>query len=211
MKCKHVQQQLLDYSESLVDSKSHSLIEEHLSSCSTCARELQEFEQTIHLLQSVPFQEPPDADAFWSDFTSNVMRNIRKTERIPEHRRLFIFPHSRMVFVAIAVFFMTFGSLMFYFTGGVHRIFSFMFPSSKPIIAERSESKTVAEVIEMKLEEIASEELVNDILDTELALIDKDNVATFDVDNSDEALYRLIESLNDKEKELLLLELRKMR
>ena len=91
MKCKHVQKQLLDYSESLVDQKARLLIEEHLRNCPECARELWDFEQTVRLLQSLPIQEPPEA--FWTELTSRVMRKIQQKNIVPSTERYLFFPN----------------------------------------------------------------------------------------------------------------------
>ena len=101
MRCKWVQQHLLDYSDKLLDLKTHILIEQHLHSCNECRQELNEIERTIQLLRSVSLEEPPEA--FWPDFTSSVMRKIHNLETVPAVRRVVFFSNFKMALIAVVL------------------------------------------------------------------------------------------------------------
>ncbi len=207
MKCKHVQQQLLDYSEDLLEQKTQSLIAEHLQHCPECRQELHDFNSTIDLLQSVTFQEP--AEPFWHNFTATVMRKIKYMEPIPARRTFSFFPQVRMAF-AVAVLIILIGGLIFYFANPVQQSHKLTAQHSEqqtddlPIPLSPVEEKTITDIFE------GIEKLQHDILDTEFALFDGNTLEVFDVDNSDEMLYYLISTLTEEEKDLLLSELYKM-
>ena len=216
MKCKHVQQYLLDYSEELLDQKTRFLVDEHLSKCAECTKELQEIEQTIHLLQSLPVQEPPET--FWPDFTSNVMREVRKLDAVPvEKRSFFFFPKVRIA-MAVAVLILVISGLALYFSGAFQKLWH---PAE--LTAQRSGVQHVEERVasqdsesEKELNEIldkfASDELMDDILNSDFALFEGDGGMTLGAGHSDdEWLEFLINSLTDEEKDQFLLELYKMK
>ncbi len=208
MKCKHVQQKLVDYSESLVDQKTRLLIEEHLQSCSECAQELKDFEETVSLLQSVPIQEPPET--FWADFTSDVMQRIERMDDVSSARPWLFFPSFRMAAVAAAVLLFVVGSLFFFSTGTIQKVFPAFFPASTQLLVESPEQSS-QELTELSLSAITPEELVNDILESDLALIGKDPAAIFEGDASDDIVRFLIEHLSEEEKDRLLEELYQMK
>jgi hypothetical protein len=204
MKCKHVQQQLLDYSEELLDPKTRSSIKTHLAQCPGCEQELREIERTIHLLQSVPLQEPPET--FWTDFTTSVMGQIKKAEITPPvtERLFFFFPRFKMAAaLAVAMILVVVGSILFYYTGFFHQ------QEHEPTLV--SALTTPNADLETVLSQIAPEELMQDILDAEFALIEGGTMDAFNADHSDEMLYFLISTLTDKEKDLFLAELYKMK
>lgn len=213
MKCKHVQQQLLDYSEDLLDKKSRVLIEGHLQQCSECTQELRDIKRTVHLLQSIPFQEP--SETFWHGFTANVMRKIERMETTPVTRPFLFFPQFKVAF-AVAVLIIIIGLGFLFYATSVRQTLpppelttqrSEQQAKEFPISSTPAEEKTVDTIFEG----IASEELLHNILDTEFALIDGSMVGMYDVDNSDEMLYFLISTLTEEEKDLLLSELYKMK
>jgi hypothetical protein len=210
MKCKHVQQQLLDYSEELLEQKTRALIEGHLQHCPECRQELHDLNRTIDLLQSVPFQEP--TEQFWHNFTTTVMRRIKHTEPIPARRMFSFFPQARMAF-AVAVLIILIGGLIFYFTNSVQQSHKLTAQRSDqqadelPVSLSPAEEKTIKDIFER----IADEKLQHDMLETEFALFDGNTVEVFDADNSDEMLYYLISTLTEEEKDLLLSELYKMK
>jgi hypothetical protein len=174
MKCKRVQQQLLDYSEELLDQKTHTLIEDHLRTCSDCAQELQDIKKTIFLLQAVPLKEP--SDTFWTDFTANVMDKVKKIDTAPVAERLFSFHNAKKTVVAIAVlFFIMAGSIFFYYRGA----FQQFLPATTH--------------------------------STTFAPFNEGTMTIFDLDTSNETVHSLISSLTDEEKNLLLIELDKVK
>jgi hypothetical protein len=65
--------------------------------------------------------------------------------------------------------------------------------------------------LETALNNIASEDLKQDILEFDLALFDGATDVIFETDYSDDMLYSLINSLTEEEKEALLSELYKMK
>lgn len=217
MKCKHVQKKLLDYFEGVLDPRTQLRISEHLQQCPVCAQELRDIEQTVTLLQSVPIQEPPEA--FWPDFTTNVMREVRKAEApLTPERVFFFFPNFRLAAAAAIIIALLVGGGL-YFSDDVRSLFL----PGEPKVAELTEEgdsaqsdatpasePMEAEDIEIALSRIASDELVEDILGADLALFEGGDGFMFDMGGGDETLYLLINSLTEEEKELLLQELQRM-
>jgi len=215
MKCKRIQQQLLDYSEELLEQKDRACIEEHLQTCPECRQELYDIKKTIYLLQSVPLEEPPET--FWSDFTANVMRKINKMNTIPTtSRAVFFFPNFKMAAVAAAVLVVILGSIFLYYSETFQQWLhptEFTAQHSEPYTNELVISGTpaVETIIKSLPPELVSEELMDDILEAEFALVDGEILGVFDVNNSDEMLYFLISTLSEEEKDRLLSELYKMK
>jgi hypothetical protein len=209
MKCKHVQQKLVDYSESLVDQKTRLLIAEHLQGCPQCAQELKDFEETIHLVQSVPIQEPPEM--FWNDFTADVMRKIEITNHAPSAgTTLFSFSSFRMLAVAAAAFLLLIGSMLAYSTGTFRKVFSAFFPPTNHLLVESSERAPQLPA-DLGLNGMVSEELISDILESDLALHGGEVWEDIAVNNSDAMVYFLIGNLSEEEKDLFLKELDRMK
>ena len=211
MKCKRIQQYLLDYAEQLLDQENHHLVEEHLRHCPKCAQELQEIEQTIHLLQTLPVQSPPET--FWPDFTSNVMRQIRKMEPVPWRlRNVFFFPHAKLAIVVLIVLLLIGGGWVYYFRQ-THRPseLASQHPENvdKNLVVQQSPDETTN--IHDHLRKIAPNELIYDMLDSEFGFFERENPGVLDVDNGHEWLYFLIRNLSEKEKDRLLLELYKLK
>lgn len=214
MKCKRIQQYLLDYSEQLLDSENHHLVEEHLHQCPKCAQELQEIEQTLHLLQTLPVQEPPET--FWPDFTSNVMRQIRKMEPVPSRlRNVFFFHHAKLAIAVVIVLVVLSVGWVYYFrhsqaTQHPSELASqYSENQDKNLFVQQSPAETTA--IPVPLNKIASDELIYDMLDSEFGFFEQENLGVLDDDNSHDWLYFLIRNLSEKEKDRLLLELYKLK
>ncbi len=55
--CVRVRERLQDYAEGLLDAMMAEAIRAHLSVCYLCAKEYNELEQTIHLVETLPFVE----------------------------------------------------------------------------------------------------------------------------------------------------------
>ena len=213
MKCEHVQQKILDYSEKLLNERDQAQIEEHLHRCATCTQELREIEQTLDLLQAVPFPEPPAS--FWTDFTSRVMRKITTRDVPAPTRRLFPFPRWTMA-VAFLALFGIIGGVYLYFHAEMPQNLSptettgLSVPGGNLSRTSPVQRETDA-AMAPALRQIASEELQQEMLESDLALFDGTPMATLDLDESDETLYFLINSLTAEEKQALLSELYKMR
>lgn len=214
MKCKRIQQYLLDYSEQLLDQENHRLVEEHLRHCPKCAQELQEIEQTIRLLQMLPVQSP--SETFWPDFTSNVMRQIRKMEPVPSRlRNVFFFPHAKLAVAVFIALLVIGGGWVYYFrhVQATHRpselASQHLENEDKNLVVQQSPGETTD--IHDRLRKIAPDELIYDMLDSEFGFFERENPGVIDVDNGHEWLYFLIRNLSEKEKDRLLLELYKLK
>ncbi|GAK61198.1 putative transmembrane anti-sigma factor [Candidatus Vecturithrix granuli] len=214
MKCKRIQQYLLDYSEQLLDQENHHLVEEHLRHCPECAKELQEIEQTIRLLQTLPVQSPPET--FWPDFTSNVMRQIRKMEPVPSRLRdVFFFPHAKLAVAVFIALLVIGGGWTYYFrhVQSTQHLPELASQHSENLDKNLAMQQAPGETpdIHARLGKIASDELIYDMLDSEFGFFERGNPGIFDADNSPEWLYFLIRNLSDEEKDRLLLELYKLK
>src|SRR6266705_2604811 len=56
--CLRVRQQLPDYVEGILDAMAAEVIRAHISVCYLCAREYEELQETVRLIESLPFVEP---------------------------------------------------------------------------------------------------------------------------------------------------------
>lgn len=74
--CKRIQERLPDLLEGYLDTLTAEAVRAHLAVCYQCSREYREMEQTIRLIESLPFSEPR------RDFTPAIMAAI---ERQPGH------------------------------------------------------------------------------------------------------------------------------
>lgn len=213
MKCKHVQKRLVDYSENVLDEKTQSRFEEHLVNCPICTQDLHEIEHTFRVLRSDTLPEPPEE--FWSDFTSKVMTEINKRKAPSKIEYSLSFPRFRMA-MAIAGLIVIIGGLFLYFNAEIRQFFH-----PVDITADRSDQNNTLSTspadpgehdeIETALSRIASEDLMRDILEHDLALFDGATSLSSDIEYSDEMLYFLIHSLTEEEKKALLFKLRKIR
>ena len=207
MKCKYVQQHLLDYSESQLDEKVHAQIEDHLRDCPACAKDLKDFERTVHLLQSTPLQAPPER--FWDDFSSGVMRKVRRMDTPSRQIGSAFFPNMKMAVVALATLILVLGLTLLYTAGDLEeRVFVF-FNTPEPMTTQQTALQ--GNKLETVLGALVPEDLVEDILDSEFALLGGEDISGLPDDANDGTLYLLIESLDEREKTLLLSELGKMR
>ena len=209
---------MLEYSEKLLDEKARSRVEEHLQECSLCAQELNDIEQTLDLLQSVPFPEPPES--FWIDFTSSIMTKINKIGTPSSTRLVFSFPQFKLAVVLVALIAIL-GGLYVYFHAEIQQ---FLHPvdttaklprqggTSQPSPGRLEADKGIQDnALETTLNNIVSEDLKQDMLESDLALFDGATDVIFETDYSDDMLYSLINSLTEEEKEALLSELYKMK
>jgi hypothetical protein len=209
MKCQQVQQQLLEYSEQLLDEHTRSRVAEHLQTCTGCTRELHNLEKTMTLLQSLPAQEPPEA--FWTDFTARVMGKIKTMPAPTRAERLWVAPRFRIA-LAFCVLLLILGGLYVYFHQEIHQFFR-----PQDLIAERSRQPLPSpgvpqtdQSLTTPLKRIASEDLQRDMLEHDFALNEGSTPMSVDSDASDEMIELFINSLTDEEKEALLTELHKM-
>jgi len=205
---------MLDYSEKGLDESVQARIEEHLQNCDDCAQELHAFKQTVRLLESVPLREPPEA--FWNDFTTNVMHKVNGME-VPSRRRWsFSWPRFRpaMVFGVLAL--LVVGGAFAYFSPAIHQKLTPLMKMAG-LTTETAPERELpgvghAEVdLEKALQQIASEDLMHDILESEMALFDTDAGLPVELYYPDDTLNLLISSLTDAEKQALLDELHKMK
>lgn len=212
MKCKHIQYQLLDYSEDLLDRSTQELIKEHLQECAACRQELDDLEKTVHLLHVLPSQEP--SEDFWNDFTTNVMRKIKRMEA-PSVRPSFpFFPQFRMAAVAFAVLLIILGGVFLWYSISLQEALPPAERIAHDSAQQPQEIPLALQTPERELpmfEGIASEELLYDILDKEFAFTEGEVASMYRVDYSDEMLYFLISTLTEEEKDQLLAELYKMK
>ena len=207
MKCKYVQQHLLDYSESQLDQKTYAMIEAHLRNCPACAQELKDFEQTVRLLQATPLETPPER--FWDDFTSGVMRKVRRMETPSRQIGRSFFPNMKMATVALATLVLVLGLALLYTSGDLEKRAPSLFQWSTPTLTKGPEQP--GEQSETMLDALIPEELIDEIVDSDFALLGGENLSSLPTDANDATLYLLIESLDGGEKALLLSELEKMR
>ncbi len=206
MKCNDVQKRLIDYSEALIDRNISAQIETHLRSCAQCSQELKTFEETVRLLQSVPIKEPPEE--FWNDFTRGVMQNVRRVERANVPALAFRFPRLKMAVVAVATILLLIVGLFFYTSGGFVGIFQ---KHPQQIAQQPLERNSPSYPLDEALEKIVPSKTVEEMLHSEWALLDGQQLPVFEVDASDEMIDFLLENLNESEKQALLVELERMK
>jgi hypothetical protein len=77
-----IQHQLYDYATNALDDNARRNIEQHLTSCTTCAEDLKELQQAIALLP-LPSTSPSDEkdEAFWNHLAMNVEKEIRQSKQ----------------------------------------------------------------------------------------------------------------------------------
>lgn len=218
MKCKHVQQKMLEYSEKLLDENAQIRIEEHLQKCSRCAQELSDIEYTLDLLQSVPFPEPPES--FWTDFTSGVMSRINTIKTPSSTRQVFSFPRFKTALVLL-ILLVILGGVYVYFHPEIQQFWHPIdttaklpgqgdTPQTSPDHVE-TDAVIPDDALETTLHNIASKDLMQDMLESDLALFDGVTDTIIEIDYSDDMLYSLINNLTEEEKKALLSELYKMK
>jgi anti-sigma factor RsiW len=103
MNCEEIQRQLSDYVERSLGASPMGLIEEHLSDCPPCRREVEMLGETIGQIAALPMVEPP------LGFTQRVMAHVRETEARPTSWRWFLqslrskFPVQAIAVVVVGV------------------------------------------------------------------------------------------------------------
>lgn len=211
MKCKHIQQQLLDYSEEGLAQHAQGLVETHLQQCPACRQELRELEQTVHLVQAIPSEDP--SEAFWNGFTTDVMRKVKQMDPPAAARPSWFFlPQFRMAAaMAVAIFFLVLGGVLFRQAAAPPPPERLAQEAVPAVRNSRTALQTSGSAGQM-FEGIASDELLQDVLEHEFAIIEGDSSGgMYRVDYSDDMLYFLISTLTEEEKDQLLTELYKMK
>ncbi len=203
MKCKHVQQKMLDYTEHVLNSHVQQQVTHHLQTCRECSQELEAIQGTLELLSSSPsFQDPPES--FWNDFTMDVMRKVRAAEP-PEPTHLSFSTWQMRLAMACALLLVMMAGLYAY---------QALRPQA-PIMTTQTdaprEDPAIPPALDTALQRLVPEELPLDMLDTEFALFDDMGSPALESPSSDTALEGLLSGLSDEEKRALLLELYKMR
>ncbi|MBD3308289.1 hypothetical protein GF339_17765 [candidate division KSB3 bacterium] len=216
MNCKWVQQHLIDYAEDGLDQRKRIAIEEHLGGCVACQKEFADLQQTLRLLHTLPLEEPPEA--FWADFTANVMQKVRAIE--PPHTAPPLFSLSKMkLTMAVAGILAMLGGMFFAYQMSFQKVSPSSSRTQSSIEMEPQAGESVPTIDrvaepfreEFPLEEFVSEDLRDDMIDAEFGLLHRGEGIPFErVENSDEVLQWLISGLTDQEKDMLLLELQNM-
>ena len=70
--CKKVDNFLMDYLDGLLDSKTQASFDEHIAMCKGCQAYLEEYKETLMLLQKV---EKPEAPKELADLTLEFLRS----------------------------------------------------------------------------------------------------------------------------------------
>lgn len=211
MRCKQIHTQLIEYLEDALDARSREQIDHHLHQCPTCREELQAFKATIEMLQTVPVQEPPDA--FWTGFTSEVMGKIREMET-PQASSWawawrFLSPQFRWVAIAVTIALVFIGAALVYSRLDGNN----QSPSEIAVTlpGERTQPPVTEQNLDTILAKIVPENLPQNMLESDFALLGEEMAPTAEMDYSDEMLYALISSLSEQEKAALLQVLERMK
>lgn len=86
MTCEHVQVALSDYVENALSPSARQAVEAHLAACPVCAREAQQLQSLVSILQNrVPHREP--VLDIWAELTPKL-EQIRHEERLSIPARL---------------------------------------------------------------------------------------------------------------------------
>lgn len=203
MKCKHVQQKMIDYAEHVLNGAAQQQIEQHVHTCRECSQELKAIQGTLELLSSnAKIHEPPEQ--FWNDFTTDVMRKVRNAEPAAPVGSLFSGWHMRLAMACVLVFMLLAG---IYAYRVLRRSSSVMVTQTN----ETPEDATDPSALDAALQTIVPTELSQDMLDTEFALFDDMESSALEMDSNDTTLDGLLSGMSDEEKRALLLELYKMR
>lgn len=206
MKCKHVQEKLVEFSEHVLDQPEQSQIEAHVHTCPMCAQELDDIQETISLLKSIPIEEP--SESFWTDFSTDVMDKVYAAEPPVRRGMLGSLPHFKLAMGLLA---------LMLFLGGIVAYLFFQFPSAEKSVTfsglerQPATEETGSNSADSTLQQIAPEELTQDILDSEFALFDGTLSTTLDAGYSEDMVDALLSGLTTEEKQALLAELSKIR
>lgn len=211
MKCQDVQQHLLDYSEQILDPHHQQQVEAHLHTCQACVQELRETEQMLTLLRKTELSAPPDL--FWNNFTAGVMRQVRKAD--PPHRSpWFVFREFfafRRLHIALVV------ALIGCFVAGLSLYLSLRENPNQAIATRPPVAPTTptegkdAPSADRAIRKIAPDQLVEDILTTDLALFNGIPATTLENSFSYDLIDVLLSGLTVEEKQALLAELNAMK
>jgi len=198
MKCKHVQQKMLDYTEHVLDSPAYEQVKHHLQACPECTQELEAIQGTLDLLTSTPIEEPPES--FWTDFTSDVMRKVRTAKPPVANRQLFSSWQIRLVMACVLLLIIT----------GIYAYWSIR-NHPQVMTTQTLPGDVDTPPLDTALRQIIPEELPQRMLETEFALFDDIGSPALEIYSSNMELDGLLSSLSAEEKRELLLELYKMR
>ncbi len=203
MKCKHVQQKMIDYAEHVLNGAAQQQIEHHVQTCRECSQELKAIQGTLELLSSnAGIHEPPES--FWDDFTTDVMRKVRNAEPAVPIGSLFSGWHMRLAMACVLVLMLMAGIY-------AYRVLRRQPPVMVTQTDEAREDTVAPSALDTALQTIVPEELPPNMLDTEFALFDEMQSSASDMDSNDTTLEGLLSGMSDEEKRALLLELYKMR
>jgi anti-sigma factor RsiW len=193
---------MLDYTEQTLDGQTRQQVAHHLQTCPACSRELEAMRATLDLLSATPmFEEPPEA--FWEDFTRNVMRKVRAADppTIP-FPALFSGWQARVVLAA---------ALLAIALAGVagYRLWH---PQPSALISHVDpDNDDGRSAWEEAVQRIVSEAVPQEMLRTEFGLFDDIASPALEMYSSDAAIDGWLSGLSAEEKRMLLFELLNMR
>lgn len=198
MKCKYVQQHMLDYAEQVLDQGKQQQIAQHVQTCRECSQELEALRNTLGLLASdTSFQEPPQA--FWDDFTNTVMRKVRAAEP-PQAPRLAWSGWPMRLAAACAIVALLITGWLAYREFRTHQ----------SVMTTRVTAPEPRPTLDTELERLVPEAAPRDMLDAPFALSGQTGAPPLEVHSDTVTVEGLISGLSDEEKRTLLLELYKM-
>lgn len=78
MKCHESKEQLMGYLDGELNEEQKKLLEQHLSQCSDCKQELEDFRRLIAVTSDVTLREPEQKlwDQYWSNLYNRLERGI---------------------------------------------------------------------------------------------------------------------------------------
>jgi len=103
MKCKKNLKNLSAYADGELEQVDAEEIKEHLKECSTCRRNLEEYEKLSEILNARKKSEPP------VNFESRVLAKIKSAETSPRNSWKSPFPVFRVAFAAALLLIAVFG------------------------------------------------------------------------------------------------------
>ena len=205
MKCKSVQERLVEYKEEALEQRLRGQITTHLQTCPACRQEFREIEHTLQLLQTLPAQEPPAE--FWPDFTAQVMRKVRQAEPPQAVERLWWWmPNFRIAMAAAAIIVFVLGGFLAY---SRLRQTPETIALNAPALMETPQPspESAQTTLDQSFAAIVNKDLSDEMLKDSMGLLAGDFYA---LDESYELPYALINSLTEEEQALFLSELEKM-
>lgn len=203
MKCQYVQQKMIEYSEHGLSQKLTAQIEDHLRVCPQCAQEFRTIKATLNLLHTDEISDQPDA--FWRTFTTDVMREVRKSEPV-RVLPLFSFPRLKYALAGILGFCLLI-AVAAYLSGRFAPVTSrIQIP-----VAQTTPAQSEAAPPQPDFQNIASEQLAQDMLHTDFALFDGMVAPPIESSAGDDLLDLLLYGLSVEEKQALLAELKAMK